>query len=118
MGFLTRVLRLNHDAIAARPHLLMSSLPKRMGPRWEYLLQLKLHGVIAFTYAHDIVNSLVFKTDSQFRAAYTAANLRVYDEQFQEQWQQRWGFLFVDLQLSVQCIADNPALLRISLKDI
>ena len=40
--FLTCVLRLSHDAIAAKPHLLMSSLPNRLGPRWAYLRQLRL----------------------------------------------------------------------------
>ena len=118
-AFLTHVLQLSHDVVAARPHLLMSSLPNRMGPRWEYLLQLRLHGVIAFTGAHEvnILSSLVYMTDLQFRTAYTAPQLRVYDEQFQKQWQRRWNFLLVDQQLSIQDIGENPALLLISLKD-
>ena len=117
-GFLTCVLRLSHDAIVARPLLLMSSLPNRMGPRWEYLLQLRLHGVIAFTSANEVLSGLVSMTDSQFRAAYTTPQLRMYDDHFQKQWQRRWDFLLVDQQLSIQDISDNPALLLISLKDI
>ena len=117
-AFLTQVLRLSHDAIAACPHLLMSSLPTRLGPRWEYLLQLRLHGVIAFTGAHDVLNGLVFMTDSRFRAVYTSPHLRVYDEHFQTLWQMRWNSLLVDQQLSFQDIADNPDVLRISAKDM
>ena len=117
-AFLTCVMQLSHDAIAAYPHLLMSSLPNRMGPRWEYLLQLRLHGVLAFTGAHDVVSSLVSMTDSKFRAAYTKPQLRVYDEHFQKQWQRKWDYLLVDQQLSIQDIGDDPALLHISLKDI
>lgn len=116
-AFLTRVLRLSHDTIAACPHLLMSSLPNRLGPRWEYLLQLILHGVIAFTGAHDVLNGLVFMTDSRFKAVYTAPHLRVYDEHFQTLWQMRWNSVLVDQQLSVQDIADNPNILHISAKD-
>ena len=116
-AFLTLVLQLSHDAFVAKPHLLMSSLPNRMGPRWEYLQQLKLHGVIAFAGAHEVVNSLVYMTDSKFRAAHTRPQMHVYDEHFQKQWQQRWDLLLVDQQLSFQDIADNPALLHISLKD-
>ena len=113
-SFLTCVLRLSHTAIVATPHLLMSLLPNRLGPRWDYLMQLRLHGVIAFTGAHDVVNRLVNMTDSKFRAAYTAPHLRVYDEHFQKQWQTKWNFLLDDQQLSIQDIADNPALLHIS----
>ena len=116
-GFLTCVLQLSHDAIAACPQLLMSSLPNRLGPRWEYLQQLRLHGLIAFTAAPQVSQSLVFMTDSAFRAAYTTPQWRVYDEHFQKQWQRKWEFLLVDQQLSIQDIGDNPALLHISLKD-
>lgn len=118
LGFLTSVLQLSHEVIAAHPHLLMSSLPNRLGPRWEYLQQLRLHGVIAFSDARDILSSLVAMTDPQFRAAYSEPQLRVYDEQFQKQWQTRWDFLLTDQQLSAQDIANNPDMLRVSLKDM
>ena len=117
-AFLTCVLRLSHDAIAAYPTLLMTSLPNRLGPRWAYLQQLRSHNVIAFTDAPQMFQSLLFWTDSRFRAAYTTPQLHVYDEHFQKQWQTRWEFLLVDQQLSIQDIGDNPALLYISLKDI
>ena len=116
-AFLTCVLRLSHDAIAACPHLLMSSLPNRLGPRWAYLQQIRSHDVLALIGVPQVVNSLVFMTDSKFTAAYTVPQLRVYGEHFQKQWQRRWDFLLVDQQLSIQDIGDNPALLHISLKD-
>ena len=116
-AFLTCVLQLSHDAIVARPLLLMSSLPNRLGPRWGYLQQLRLHGVIVFSAADEIISSLTLLTDSKFKAKYTAPSLRVYDNHFQQQWQKRWNFLLVDQQLSVQDIAKHPALLQIPLKD-
>ena len=115
--FLTCVLQLSHDAIASRPQLLMSSLPNRLGPRWAYLQQLRLHGLIAFTAAPQVFQSLLFCTDLQFRARHTAPGLNLYDEHFQKQWQQQWNHLLVDQQLSIQDIAQNPTLLHISLKD-
>ena len=54
--------------------------------------------------------------DAKFRATYARPQLLVYDEHFQKEWQQRWDFLLVDQQLSIQDIADNPELLRISLR--
>ena len=118
-GFLTCVLRLSHDAVAACPHLLMSSLPNRLGPRWEYLQQLRLHGLLAFTAAPQVIPSLLSLTDAKFRAAHTTPQLPVYDEHFQKQWQRRWEFLLVDQQLSIQDIANQgPALLQIPFKDI
>ena len=117
-AFLTCVLRLSPDAIAACPRLLMSSLPNRLGPRWAYLQQLRSHDVIAFTAASQLLTSLVFVTDTNFRAAYITPQLCVYDERFQKQWQRRWDFLLIDQQLSIQDIGDNPALLHTALKDI
>ena len=111
-AFLTRIMQLDHDAIAAKPLLLMHSLPNRLGPRWEYLQQLRNGGMI-FTGSLGILMSM---TDSKFRAMYTRPKLRVYEEHYQKQWQQRWNFLLVDQQLSIQDIADNPELLRIPLK--
>ena len=116
--FLTGVLQLSHDAIAACPHLLMSSLPNRLGPRWAYLQQLRLHGLTAFPGAREVVGHLVSIADSRFRAAYMTLQFHGYDKCFQKQWQQRWDLLLVDQQLSIQDIADNPALLHIPLKDI
>lgn len=115
--FLTCVLRLSHDDFVAYPHLLMSSLPNKVGPRWEYLRQLRLHGEIAFTGPRDVINSLASMSDVQFTARYRprAPQMHVYDKHFQKQWQKRWELLLVDQQLSIQYIADNPDVLHISL---
>lgn len=66
-AFLTSVLQLSPDDLAAKPHLLMLSLPNRLGPRWEYLQQLALHGVLASADAHYL-GSLPH-TDTRFRAS-------------------------------------------------
>ena len=88
-AFLIGVLQLSHVAIAAKPHLLMSSFPDRLWPRWKYLQQLRLHGVISFTDAHEVIGSLVDLTDSRFAAKYRAPQICLYYEQFKKQWQNR-----------------------------
>ena len=117
-AFLTCVMQLSPASIAACPHLLMSSLPNRLGPRWEYLLRMKSCGVIKFSAAHEVVCSLYSKTDFNFTAAYTppeSAAFGVYDLHFQKQWQQRWHYLRVDQQLSIQDIGRHAAVLQIDL---
>jgi len=116
--FLTCVLQLSPAAIAACPHLLMSSLPNRLGPRWEYLQRMKSCGVIKFSAAHEVVGSLYSKTDSNFRATYgppESSALGVYDLHFQKQWQRRWHYLLVDQRLSIQDIGRHAAVLQIDL---
>jgi len=116
--FLTCVLQLSPASIAACPHLLMSSLPNRLGPRWEYLQHMKSCGVINFSAAHEVVGSLCSKTDSKFTATYTppeSAAFGVYDVHFQKQWQKRWHYLLVDQQLSIQDIGRHAAVLQIDL---
>ena len=112
-AFLTRIMQLDHDEIAAKPYLLIYSLRNRLGPRWEFWQQLKLLGGVTFTAS---IGSLMVKTDASFRAVYTTPQLGVYDEHFQKQWQRRWDFLLVDQQLRIQDIADNPDLLHVPLK--
>ena len=112
-AFLTRIMQLNHDTIAANPCLLMYSLPNRLGPRWEYMQRLRLLGGVTFTAS---IATLMSRTDASFRAMYTTPQLREYDEHFQKQWQTRWDFLLVDQQLSIQDIADIPDLLRVPVK--
>ena len=70
-AFVTFVMQLSPASIAACPHLLMSSLPNRLGPRWEYLQRMKSCGVIKFSAAHECVSSLYSSTDSKFTATYT-----------------------------------------------
>ena len=117
-AFLIGVLKLSHAAIAAKPHLLMSSLPKRLGPRWKYLQQLKLHGVMPFTAEHEVIGSLVGMTDIKFRTTYSAPQLSVYDERFQDRWQEKWNLLLDGQQHSVQetAASADPIMLQASLK--
>ena len=117
-GFLTCVLQLSPASIAARPVLLMSSLPNRLGPRWEYLQRMKSCGVIKFSAVHELVSSLYSRTDASFRATYSppeSSALGVYDLHFQKQWQKRWHYLRVDQQLSIQDIGRHAAVLQTDL---
>ena len=117
-AFLTCVLQLSPASIAACPHLLMSSLPNRLGPRWEYLQRMKSCGVINFSAAREVVRSLYSNTDSNFTASYSppeSSALGVYDLHFQKQWQKRWHYLLIDQQLSIQDIGRHAAVLQIDL---
>ncbi len=117
-GFLSCVLQLSPASIAACPHLLMSSLPNRLGPRWEYLQCMKSCRVVNLSAAHQVVGSLCSMTDAKFRGTYTppeSAALGVYDVHFQKQWQKRWHYLLVGLQLSIQDIGRHAAVLQIDL---
>ena len=98
---------------AAKPYLLTLSLPNRLGPRWEYLQQLRVQGGITST---GSLASIMITTDTKFRAVYTGPQLRVYDEHFPKEWQRRWDFLLVGQQLSIQDIADDPGLWRVPWK--
>ena len=119
-GCLTCVLQLSHATLAATPQLLMSSLPNRTGPRWEYLQHMKQLGVRTFTVAHQVIHHLVFDTNPVFSSnnvAPSSSILGPYDEVFQALWQQRWEFLVRDQQLTFQDIAAHPDVLQTSLKD-
>ncbi len=115
-AFLTCVMQLSPASIAACPHLLMSSLPNRLGPRWEYLQRLKSCGVVNFPAVDEVVGSLYSRNDAGFRATYSpleSSSLGVYDLHFQKQWQKRWHYLRVDQQLSIQDIGRHAAVLQI-----
>lgn len=117
-GFLTCVLQLSPASIAACPLLLMSSLPNRLGPCWEYLQHMKLCGVVNFSAVHEVAVSLYSVSDAKFRAIYSppeSSALDVYDVHFQKQWQKRWHYLLVDQQLSIQDIGRHAAVLQIDL---
>lgn len=117
-AFLTCVVLLTPASIAACPHLLMSSLPNRLGPRWGYLQRMKSCGVMDFSAAHEGVGSMCFKTDSHFTATYTppeSAAFGVYGVHTQKQWQKRWHYLLIDQQLSIQDIDRHAAVLQIDL---
>lgn len=120
-GFPTCVMQLSPASIAACPHLLMSSLPNRLGPRWEYLQRMKSCGVINFSAVREVVGSLYSRTDAGFRATYSppeSSALGVDDLHFQKHWQKRWHYLRVDQQLSIQDIGRHAAVLQIDLNTL
>ena len=87
-AFLMCVMQLSPASIAACPHLLMSSLPNRLRPHWEYLQRLKSCGVVNFSAVDEVVGSLYSRTDAGFRATYSpleSSSLGVYDLHFQKQ---------------------------------
>ena len=111
--FLTCLMQLTPSFIATRPHLLMSSLPKRLGPRWEFLQHLRDHGLLPYIDATEVTAPIVAFMESKIKRVYAvplSSPLQLsYDQHFQAHWQLRWKFLRQDQQLSIQDIAKHPA---------
>ena len=118
VAFLTEVLGLTLDDIAARPDLLARSLQTRLGPRTAFLLQHSfLQSLLRVKVLRQLSN-VTRDTDAKFAARYSsAASGRAiqYNQAFCEQWQQRWTFLRQDMNLSVKIIAAHEELLLASL---
>ena len=117
--FLTDVLHFDTATLAAKPLLFMSSLPNRLGPRWEYLLLARELGVTHFKSAQDVVQRLVLHTDAQIAAMHSVSSaLPLYNKAFQQQWQQRWRYLVDDCNIAIADIGRHPAVLQTSLKEV
>ena len=119
--FLTNVMHFCRSTLAVRPVLFMSSLPNRLGPRWEYLLLARELGATDFSCAQEVVERLVMYTDAKFAAMYSHSalfSLPPYNKAFRQQWQQRWHFLVDDCTIAVADIGRHPAVLQTSLKEV
>lgn len=67
--------KLSHISIAAKPMLLMSSLPNKHGLCWEYLQYLRRQGEIEFSSADQVLTILQL-TDASFKATHVGADWR------------------------------------------
>ncbi len=119
LQFLTCLLGLRLDDIAARPHLLAYSVSSHLGPRVWFIYQ---------TGAIDAPNSIMMSgLSSYLRApkavftkrfsAPTAFPGMVFDSAFVDHWKRRWEYLRQHMNLSVETIAAHQDLLLTSLPD-
>jgi len=119
LQFLTCLLGLTLDDIAARPHLLLHSINSSLGPRVWFLYQtgaieapntVMTSGLFGYMNDSKILFSEQFSSPSAFPAM-------VFDSAFIDQWKQRWEFLRQQMNLSVKTIAAHQDLLLTSLPD-
>ena len=120
LQFLTCLLGLSLDDIAARPHLMASSVSSHLGPRVWFMYQT---GAIEAT--NTVMTSGHFShvsssSKSQFSNKFSSPPSNpsmVFDSAFIDHWKQRWKFLRQHMKLSVDIIAAHQDLLVTSLPD-
>ena len=119
LQFLTCLLGLTLDDIAAKPDLLTYSVSGFLGPRMGFLHQL---GAIVApnTVMTSGVSSYLSVSNALFSKRFSAQlpfpSMR-FDSAFIAHWKQRWVFLRQDMKLSVETIAVHQDLLLASLPD-
>ncbi len=119
LQFLTCLLGLTLDDIAARPRLLSSSVSRLLGPRVWFMYQT---GAIAApnTIMTSGLSSYLGQSNSLFGEHFSAPSAfpaMVFDAAFIDHWKQRWEFLRHHIKLSVETIAAHQDLLLTSLPD-
>ena len=115
--FVTLLLGLSHDDIAARPHLLAYSVSGWLGPRVWFMYQtgaieapntVRTSGLFGYIIGSNILFNNRFSAPSAFPSM-------VFDSAFIEEWKQRWEFLRQHMKLSVETITAHQDLLLASL---
>ena len=119
LQFLTCLLGLTLDDIAARPKLLTCSVSSHLGPRAWFM-----HQTGATEAPNTVMTSglfgYIFSTKVSFNKRFSAPPAfpsMVFDSAFIGHWRQRWEFLRQHMKLSVETIAAHQDLLLTSLPD-
>ena len=119
LQFLTCLLGLTLDDIAARPKLLTYSVSGFLGPRVWFLYQtgaveapdtIMTSGLFGYMNVSKSLFSERFSSPSAFPSM-------VFDSTFIDHWKRRWEFLRQHMKLSVETIAAHQDLLLTSLPD-
>ncbi len=120
LQFLTLLLGLTLDDIAARPSLLSYSVSAFLGPRVWFMYQT---GAIEatkrvmtsgqFGYVYSISRA---KFSNKYHSPLSNPSM-VFDSAFIDHWKQRWEFLRQHMKLSVETVAAHQDLLLTSLPD-
>jgi len=119
LQFLTCLLGLTLDDIAARPHLLIYSVNSLLGPRVWFLYQtgaivapntIMTSGLASYLCCSTVLFSKRFSAPIAFPSM-------IFDSAFIDHWKQRWEFLRQHMKLSVKTIAAHQDLLLTSLPD-
>ena len=120
LSFLRSVMQLSTQALADNYKLLMSSLPNRIGPRYEFLLHLVEVGHMKPEHLHHNSRLVHLRTDALFTVKFGSsapASDVHYNQAFQSHWKQRWAFMTKHMQISIEDMAANRPLLLTSVKD-
>ncbi len=119
LQFLTCLLGLTLDDIAARPKLLACSVSRSLGPRVWFLYQIG-----AIEAPNNIMTSGLFSYLNSSNAVFSkrfsappAFPSMVFNSAFIDHWKRRWEFLRLHMKLSVETIAAHQDLLLTSLPD-
>ena len=117
LQFLTCLLGLTLDDIAARPHLLACSVSRLLGPRVWFLYETGAIDAPNTLMTSDFSGSLnTSKAVFNKRvSASTASPSKTFDSAFIDHWRQRWEYLRQHMNLSVETIAAHQDLLLASL---
>ena len=119
LQFVTLLLGLHLDDIAARPHSLAHSVSGHLGPRVWFLYQI---GAIEApnTIMTSGLSSYLNFSNAAFSKRFSAPpafSSMVFDSAFVDHWKQRWVYLRRHMKLSVETIAAHQNLLLTSLPD-
>jgi hypothetical protein len=119
LQFLTCLLGLTLEDIAARPYLLAYSVSGFLGPRVWFLYQTGAIEapntvVTSGVFGYILYSKVLF--NKRFSAPSAFPDL-VFDSAFIDHWKQRWEFLRQNKKLSIETIAAHQDLLLTSLPD-
>ena len=118
LEYLTLILQLSRAELASRPQLLGASLAQKIGPRSEFVYRFR--GSTPDTPLGRLGGSSYITAwpDARFAVRFNILSANpplTYNEDFKQQWWQRWTFLRHDMGLSVVNIFACRALLFMSL---
>jgi len=119
LQFLTCLMGLRLDDIAARPDLLGSSVSSHLGPRVGFLYEtgaIDATNTIMMSGLSSYLNKSKAVFSKRFNAPPAFPN-KVFDSAFVDHWRQRWEYLRQHMNLSVETIAAHQDLLLTSLPD-
>ena len=118
--FLTLLLGLAIDNVAARSRLLMYSVPYRLGPRVCFIFQCGVLDTPKTVLLSGHLSNICGFSNAEFSKKYNrpmSSPPMLYDTAYIRHWQERWQFLTHNMKLFVEDIAAHQALLLASLHD-
>ena len=116
--YLTLILQLTTAEIASSPQLLTASLEQRSGPRVEFAYRSQAVPPDTPLAVLGLASCVTRPSDAQFAARFDVPSANpplLYDADFKQHWQDRWGFLTCEMGLSIAEISACRALLYTSL---
>ncbi len=120
LQFLTCLLGLTLDDIAARPQLMAYSVSSHLGPRVWFMCQTDVIEAPNTVITSGLFGYVFGYSRAQFSTRFSSPPSNpsmVFDSAFINHWKQRWEFLRQHMKLSIDTIAADQDLLLTSLPD-